>query len=214
MSNSHPDWVPETTASGLVLNDCLYWYDRFDYMGSHQATVPLVLSGLLTQTVQLQLVDLQVRPDNKNPIPVTSSFSDSKAAVSFSDSSTWQPSTGINANRAWNVFTHCKPLRKAAYTSSSRSGCGVLVGGSLVEPVNILLPYKARFSWIKQCWGRERNMGSFLIRPLWLFQLKHIKMGKTGWTERETGRGLLTCWVERDCHCCSMLGELSVALWL
>lgn len=59
-------------------------------------------------------------------------------------------------NRAWDVFTHCKPLRKAAYTSSSRSGWGVLVGGSLVEPVNILLPYKARFSWIKQCWGRER----------------------------------------------------------
>lgn len=37
-------------------------------MSSHQTAVPLVLSGLLTQTVQLQLVDLQVRPGNKkNP---------------------------------------------------------------------------------------------------------------------------------------------------
>lgn len=63
----------------------------------------------------------------------------------------------MNANRTQDVFTHCKPLRKAAYTSSSRSGWGVLVGGSFVEPVNILLPYKARFSWIKQGWGRGRQ---------------------------------------------------------
>lgn len=30
---------------------------------SHQTTVPLVFSDLLTQTLQLQLVDLQVGPD-------------------------------------------------------------------------------------------------------------------------------------------------------
>lgn len=65
-----------------------YWCDWFDYVSSHQTTVPLVLSGLLTQTVQLQLVDLEVWPDNKNPITVTSSFSESKAFASciFSDS--------------------------------------------------------------------------------------------------------------------------------
>lgn len=43
-----------------------YWCDWFD-VSSHQTTVPLVFSDLLTQTVELQLVDLQVRPDNKNP---------------------------------------------------------------------------------------------------------------------------------------------------
>lgn len=36
-------------------------------LSSHQTTVPFVFSDLLSQTVQLQLVDLQVRPNNKNP---------------------------------------------------------------------------------------------------------------------------------------------------
>lgn len=36
-------------------------------LSAHQTTVPLVFSDLLTQTVQLQLVDLQVRPSNTNP---------------------------------------------------------------------------------------------------------------------------------------------------
>lgn len=50
------------------------------------------------------------------------------------------------------------------------------MGGSLVEPVNILLPYKARFSWME--WGlregEEEVEGalSSLIRPSRLFQLK------------------------------------------
>lgn len=74
--------LTETTAAGLVLNHSQYWCDWFDNWGSHQSTVPLVFSDLLTQTVQLQLVDLQVRPDNKKPITVTSSFQDSKAVVS------------------------------------------------------------------------------------------------------------------------------------
>lgn len=34
-------------------------------ISSHQTTIPLVFSDLLTQTVQLQLVDLQVWPDRK-----------------------------------------------------------------------------------------------------------------------------------------------------
>lgn len=110
-------------------------------LSSHQTAVPLVVSYLLTQTVQLQLVDLQVWPNDTNP-PSLFHFN---------------CSTIIITNRASNMFTHCKPLRKAAYTSSSRSGWGILVGGSLVEPVNILLPYKARFSRIKQSWGRERQ---------------------------------------------------------
>lgn len=50
-----------------------------------------------------------------------------------------------------NMFTHCRPLRKAAYTSSSLSGWGVLAGGSLVEPVNILLPYSIHYFKIKKC---------------------------------------------------------------
>lgn len=35
---------------------------------THQATIPLVFSDLLTQAVQLQLVDLQVRPDGEKEI--------------------------------------------------------------------------------------------------------------------------------------------------
>lgn len=35
---------------------------------THQATIPLVFSDLLTQAVQLQLVDLQVRPDDEKEI--------------------------------------------------------------------------------------------------------------------------------------------------
>lgn len=66
-----------------------------------------------------------------------------------------QGSTGVAMSSRCHAFTHCKPLRKAAYTSSSRSGWGVLVGGSLVEPVNILLPYKAQFSGIKRCRRKE-----------------------------------------------------------
>lgn len=111
--------------------------------GSHQTAVPLVFSDLLPQTLQLQLVDLQVGPGND-----TSALSDPPEA----------------ADSCWDVFTHCKPLRKAAYTSSSRSGWGVLVGGSLVEPVNILLPYKARFSGIKRCWGKKRSTAPLLIK--------------------------------------------------
>lgn len=54
------------TAASLALNDSQHWCDWFNDMSSHQTTVPLVFSDLLTQTVQLQLVDLQVRPDDKN----------------------------------------------------------------------------------------------------------------------------------------------------
>lgn len=50
-------------------------------MSSYQTTVPLVFSDLLTQTVQLQLVDLQVRPDDKNPNQFFI-FKDSKAESS------------------------------------------------------------------------------------------------------------------------------------
>lgn len=70
-----------------------------------------------------------------------------------------QGCTGVAMSSRWDAFTHCKPLRKAAYTSSSRSGWGVLVGGSLVEPVNILLPYKAQFSGSKRCRRKEVKHG-------------------------------------------------------
>lgn len=35
-----------------------------------------------------------------------------------------------------------------------------------MEPVNILLPYKARSSWIKQCWGKEVKHGSITDKSL------------------------------------------------
>lgn len=51
-----------------MLNHSSWWYDRFNGCDAYQTTIPLVFSDLLPQTVQLQLVDLQVRPDDKNNI--------------------------------------------------------------------------------------------------------------------------------------------------
>lgn len=105
------------------------------------------------------------------------------------------------ATLCWDVFTHCKPLRKAAYTSSSRSGWGVLVGGSLVEPVNILLPYKARFSWIKRCWGKEGKHDSitdkaFIIIWAWRRTERSCSPAECGGNVTTA-----TCWDSLMRHC-------------
>lgn len=48
------------------------WFDWFYGTGlSHQTTVPLVLSDLLAQAVQLQLMDLQVGPEDKHTMHST-----------------------------------------------------------------------------------------------------------------------------------------------
>jgi len=63
------------------MNVSQYWGYWSDDMGAHQTTVPLVLSALLAQTFQLQLVDLQVRPDKTNKL-VFLYFQTKKATVS------------------------------------------------------------------------------------------------------------------------------------
>lgn len=70
-----------------------------------------------------------------------------------------------------------------------------------MEPVNILLPYKARFSWIKQCWGKEVKHGSITDKAFIIIWARWRTLRCCSPAEYGGNVTTATCWGTLMRHC-------------